>query len=328
MVLECAGAETQKHNNTCESQHANTTTREHHMSDAHLFTGAAPALVTPFTDEDDIDENAFRRLIDAQIEAGVDGLVVLGTTGENPTVSHEERRLVTDLAVEQAEGRVPVVMGTGTNSTRESVRFSKEAARAGADGLLVVGPYYNKPTQEGFFRHVAAVADAAPDCPIIVYNVPGRTSFNVEADTMLRLAEKVPGVAGVKEASGDLEQITDLLARRPDGLAVYSGDDEMTLPLVALGGDGVVSVLSNVLPQRFSTMVHAALDDRIAEARRRHLTLLPAMRACFFQTNPLPVKAVLADEGRITGRVRLPLAPMGESTRRRVLDAFAPFLGG
>jgi 4-hydroxy-tetrahydrodipicolinate synthase len=206
------------------------------------------------------------------------------------------------------------------------VRFSQEAARAGADGLLVVGPYYNKPTQKGFYQHVAAVADAVPDCPIIVYNVPGRTSFNVRPETMLRLAEEIPSVAGVKEASGDLEQITDLLARRPEGLAVYSGDDEITLPLVALGGDGVVSVISNALPGRFSSMVHAALADDIAEARRRHLELLPAMRACFFQTNPLPVKAVLAATGQVTGRARLPLAPMEEATRQRVLDAFSDFL--
>ena len=295
-------------------------------SDDFLFTGTAPALVTPFTEDREIDEEAFRDLIDTQIESGVDGLVVLGTTGENPTITDQERRRITDLAVQHTDGRVPVILGTGTNATQESVRFSQEAARAGADGLLVVGPYYNKPTQKGFYQHVAAVADAVPDCPIIVYNVPGRTSFNVRPETMLRLAEEIPSVAGVKEASGDLEQITDLLAHRPEGLAVYSGDDEITLPLVALGGDGVVSVISNALPGRFSSMVHAALADDIAEARRRHLELLPAMRACFFQTNPLPVKAVLAATGQVTGRVRLPLAPMEEATRRRVLDAFSDFL--
>ena len=293
-----------------------------------LFTGTAPALVTPFTEANDIDETAFRHLIEAQIAGGVDGLVVLGTTGENPTISREERRLITDVAVDAADGRVPVVLGTGTNATGQSVQFSKEAACAGADGLLVVGPYYNKPTQNGFRRHVAAIADAVPDCPIIVYNVPGRTGFNVEADTMLHLAEEIPSVRGVKEASGDLAQITDLLAGRPEGLAIYSGDDEMAFPLVALGGDGVVSVLSNALPQRFSQMVSAVRTGDLAEARRQHLELLPAMRACFFQTNPLPIKAVLAEEGHIgTDRVRLPLAPMAETPRRRVLDAFAPLLG-
>lgn len=293
-----------------------------------LFTGTAPALVTPFTEDDEIDEVAFRRLISDQIDGGVEGLVVLGTTGENPTISHEERRRLVDLSVEHADGRVPVVIGTGTNSTRESVRFSKEAADAGADGLLVVGPYYNKPTQEGFFQHVAAVAEAVPGCPIIVYNVPGRTSFNVEAETMLRIAEEIPSVKGVKEASGDLEQITDILAHRPGDLAVYSGDDEITLPLVALGGDGVVSVISNALPGRFSAMVRAALEGDFTEARRRHLELLPAMRACFFQTNPLPVKAALAAAGKMREHVRLPLAPMDEEARRRVLDTFAPFMEG
>jgi 4-hydroxy-tetrahydrodipicolinate synthase len=296
------------------------------MSDSYVFTGTAPALVTPFTENDEIDENAFRHLIERQIEGGVNGLVVLGTTGENPTISAEERRRITDLAVEAADGRVPVILGTGTNATQESVRFSKQAARAGADGLLVVGPYYNKPTQEGFYQHVATIAEAVPDCPIIVYNVPGRTSFNVEPETILRLAEEVPSMAGVKEASGDLEQITDLLAHRPEGLAVYSGDDEITLPLVALGGDGVVSVTANALPERFSEMVRAALADEIGEARRRHLALLPAMRACFFHTNPLPVKAALAATGQINGRVRLPLAPMDEAERRRVLNAFSAFL--
>ncbi len=294
------------------------------MSDAFLFRGSAPALVTPFTEGDVIDEEAFRRHIAWQIKGGVAALVVLGTTGENPTVTHDERRRLVDLAVDEAAGRVPVIVGTGTNATRESIVFSREAAEAGADGLLVVGPYYNKPTQEGFQKHVAAIADAT-DCPIILYNVPGRTSFNITAETVLRLAEEVPSVAGVKEASGSLAQITDILAARPDHLAVYAGDDEMTLPLLALGGDGVVSVLSNALPERFIRLVRAGLQGDFAEARRRHLALLPAMRACFFETNPLPVKAVLSAAGRMTGHVRLPLAPMDEAARRRVLQAFAPF---
>ena len=293
---------------------------------AHLFTGTAPALVTPFTEEDEIDERAFRRLVDDQVEGGADGLVVLGTTGENPTVTHAERRRLVDLAVEQAAGRVPVIVGTGTNSTRESAVFSREAAQAGADGLLVVGPYYNKPTQAGFRAHVTAIADAT-GCPILVYNVPGRTSFNVTAETMLRLAEEVPSVAGVKEASGNLAQIADILKGRPERLAVYAGDDEITLPLLALGGDGAVSVLSNVLPGRFSRMVRAALEGRFDEARRLHLELLPAMRACFFETNPLPVKTVLAAMGLMTGRVRLPLAPIeSAATRRRILEAFGAFV--
>ena len=296
------------------------------MSDV-LFRGTAPALVTPFTADDEIDELAFRRLIDAQLEGGVEGLVVLGTTGENPTITHDERRRLVDLAVEQADGRVPVIVGTGTNNTDESIVFSKEAARAGADGLLVVGPYYNKPPQEGFVAHVAAIAGAT-DCPIILYNVPGRTSFNIEPATVLRLAEEVPTVVGVKEASGDLGQISDILAHRPDGLAVYAGDDEMAFPMTALGGDGVVSVISNALPGPFSTMIRTALAGDFAAARSRHFDLLPAMRACFFATNPVPVKIVLAAQGLMEEHLRLPLAPLEASSpvRQRVLETFGEHL--
>lgn len=290
-----------------------------------LFTGTAPALITPFTPDDALDETALRSLIDWQIDQGVDGLVVLGTTGENPVVTDAERRRIVDVSVEQAEGRVPVIVGTGTNATQQSIRYSKEAAAAGADGLLVVGPYYNKPTQAGFRAHVAAIAEAT-DCPIIVYNVPGRTSFNVAAETMLALAEEIPSVVGVKEASGDLAQISDILAHRPDGCAVYAGDDEMGLPVIALGGDGVVSVISNAVPGPFSRMIHAALDGNLEAARRQHFALLPAMRACFAETNPIPVKAVLAEMGRCAPALRLPLVPLTDARRPEVMEAFAAFL--
>lgn len=297
------------------------------MAHDMLFRGVAPALVTPFTTDDSIDEEAFRDLIDLQIDGGVSALVVLGTTGENPTMTHEERRRIVDLAVAATEGRVPVIVGTGTNNTDESVLFSEEAVAAGADGLLVVGPYYNKPSQEGFFAHVETIAEAA-DAPIILYNVPGRTSFNVTADTTLRLAEDVPQVVGMKEASGDLEQISDILAHRPDGFAVYAGDDEMTLPLVALGGDGVVSVISNALPNQFVELVDAALDGDITRAREIHFSLLPAMRACFLETNPIPIKDICAALGWMEPHVRLPLTPMDERSpvRQRVLSAFDEFL--
>lgn len=291
------------------------------MSDAFLFRGAAPALVTPFDAEQEFDAAAFRALIDAQIEAGVAALVVLGTTGENATIWPEERREIVAVAIEQAAGRVPVVVGTGNNSTSESIVFSREAAEAGADGLLVVGPYYNKPPQAGFAAHVAAIADAT-DCPIILYNVPGRTGFNCTAETTLRIADEVPSVVGVKEASGDLAQISDILAHRPAHLAVYAGDDEMTLPLCALGADGVVSVLCNALPERFVALTRAALAGDLEAARHHHFALLPAMRACFFDTNPLPVKAVLAERGRVQETYRLPLVPLERAVRVRVLQAF------
>lgn len=295
------------------------------MATSPLFTGTAPALITPFTAEGSLDEPAFRALIDWQIEEGVEALVVLGTTGENPTVTDDERRRLTDVSIQHTAGRVPVIVGTGTNATSESVRYSREATDLGADGLLVVGPYYNKPTQAGFEAHVAAIADAT-DCPIVVYNVPGRTSFNLRAETMLRIVEAVPSVVGVKEASGDLAQISDLLAGRPDRLAVYAGDDEMAFPIVALGGEGVVSVVANVLPNRFSTLIREALKGNLDAARTQHFELLPAMRACFAETNPAPVKTVLAAMGRISPTLRLPLVELSESSRPRVMKAFAPFV--
>lgn len=290
-----------------------------------LFTGTAPALVTPFTVEGTFDEAAFRRLIDWQIEEGVEALVVLGTTGENPTVSDEERTRITRVSIEQAAGRVPVIVGTGTNSTSASVRYSREAKALGADGLLVVGPYYNKPSQAGFEAHVAAIA-AAADLPIILYNVPGRTVFNLTAETALKLAEEVPNVVGVKEASGNLAQISDILAHRPDGFAVYAGDDEMALPIIALGGEGVVSVIANALPHAYSTLIRTALGGDFATARRQHIAMIPAMRACFWGPNPVPIKAVLAEMGRMEATVRLPLVDLTDEDRERVIGAFAPFI--
>ncbi|MFB6273037.1 MAG: 4-hydroxy-tetrahydrodipicolinate synthase [Salinibacter sp.] len=292
-----------------------------------LFRGVAPALVTPFTDDDTIDEDAFRRLIDVQIERGVSAVVVLGTTGENPTVTDTERRQLVDAAVETTDDRVPVIVGTGTNNTDESVAFSEAAIDAGADGLLVVGPYYNKPSQAGFTAHVETIAEAA-DAPIILYNVPGRTRFNVAPETALHLAEEVPQVVGIKEASGEMDQINDLLVHRPEGFGIYAGDDEMALPLLAMGGDGAVSVISNALPAPFCELVDAALDGNLATARQRHTELLPAMRACFLETNPVPIKDVCAALGWMEPHVRLPLVPMDERSpvRQRVLSAFDDLL--
>jgi 4-hydroxy-tetrahydrodipicolinate synthase len=292
---------------------------------SHLFAGTGTALITPFTDDDRFDADAYRRFIDFQIEGGVEALIVLGTTGENATVWPEERTKIVDVAIEHTAGRVPVVVGTGNNSTSESVAFSKEAKAQGADGLLVVGPYYNKPSQEGFFRHVAAIAEAA-DTPIIIYNVPGRTSFNFTAETTLRIAEDIPTVVGVKEASGDLAQISDILAGRPDHLAVYSGDDEFAMPIAALGGHGVISVLSNAVPKAFSDLIRTALRGDVESAREQHFNLLPIMRACFFETNPIPIKTVVAEMGLVGNHMRLPLWPMTDDTRERVLKAFRPWM--
>ena len=297
------------------------------MSHDLLFRGVAPALVTPFTSDDTIDEDAFRRLIEVQIESGVSALVVLGTTGENPTITEAERRQLVDTAVETTDGRVPIIVGTGTNNTDQSIAFSESAVNAGADGLLVVGPYYNKPSQSGFTAHVEAIAGAA-DAPIILYNVPSRTSFNIAPETALHLAEQVPQVVGIKEASGEIDQINDLLVHRPDGFGVYSGDDEMTLPLLALGGDGAVSVVSNALPEPFCALVAAALDGDLETAREQHEELLPAMRACFLETNPIPIKDICAALGWMEPHVRLPLVAMEERSpvRQRVLSAFDDLL--
>jgi 4-hydroxy-tetrahydrodipicolinate synthase len=294
------------------------------MSDL-LFRGTAPALVTPFTSDDRIDEAAFRRLVDFQIDGGMEALVVLGTTGENPTVTHAERRRLVDLAVEQTAGRVPVIVGTGTNNTAQSVEFSREAVDAGADALLVVGPYYNKPTPNGLVRHVSMIADAA-DAPILLYNVPGRTGSNITAETTLRIADAVPAVFGVKEASGNLAQITDLLAQRPDGFGVYSGDDDLTLPMLALGADGLVSVIANAVPGAVSDLVRLGLAGDFEAARALHFQLLDAMRASFFESNPGPVKAVLAEMGMMDAAVRPPLDAVTAATHRRVLDAYRPHI--
>ena len=286
-----------------------------------LFRGNAPALVTPFTDNNEIDEAAFKQLIDDQIAGGVAGLVVLGTTGENPTISHKERQFIVDLALVHTAGRVPVIIGTGTNNTRESVQFSREAAEAGANGLLIVGPYYNKPTQAGLLAHVSEIAEAT-DCPIIFYNVPGRTASNAMPETILAMAGRILSLAGVKEASGNLAQITDILANRPASLAVYSGDDEITLPLLLMGGDGVISVISNARPSLMSEMTAAGLDGDFKTARELHFKMVDAMRACFYESNPVPVKTVLAHEGKMKAHVRLPLLPLSPGNLEDVLDAF------
>ena len=290
-----------------------------------LFKGAAPALVTPFDDNNQIDEPAFCKLIDRQIAGGSAAVVVLGTTGENATIAPSERTRLVDLAITHVAKRVPVIVGTGNNSTSESIEFSREAAKFGADGLLVVGPYYNKPPQAGFKAHVSAIADATP-CPIILYNVPGRTGFNATASTTLELAESIPSVVGVKEASADIAQISDILAGRPSTLAVYSGDDEFTLPLLALGADGIISVVSNVFPRHMSALVNLGLAGQFGEAKEAHFQLLNAMRACFMDTNPIPAKAMLADLGLIKSHVRLPLVLPSRDDKARIDAAIAPLL--
>jgi len=281
------------------------------------FRGCGTALVTPFKQDGSIDETALRNLVAWQVESGIDFLVPCGTTGETPTLSHDEWLQVIDITVEVVAGRVPIVAGATSNSTQDAVSKAKEvAARSGVDGILTASPYYNKPTQEGQYRHFRAIAEAV-DKPIILYNVPGRTGANIEPGTLARLAE-VPNIAGVKEASGNISQMAEVCHSVPETFAVLSGDDAVTLPLIALGGVGIISVASNEIPREMSEMTRAALANDWESARRIHRKYLPLMLANFIESNPLPVKAVLAMMGTIEEVYRLPMLPMRRDTRSRL----------
>lgn len=286
-----------------------------------MFQGVYTALVTPFAGNESIDEKALRNLVDAQISGGVSGLVPMGTTGESPTVTHEENIRVIEIVVEQAAGRVPVIAGTGSNATAEAVRMTKLAAEIGADATLQVAPYYNKPSAEGYYRHFTTVAESAK-LPILVYNIPGRTGKNIENATMLRLAEHEL-IVGVKEASGSMAQVMELIAAKPDGFDVLSGDDNLTLPILALGGQGVVSVASNLVPDKMAALVQAALGGDGAAAMRMHYELLPLFRAVFLDTNPIPIKYAMSRVFGITEQFRLPMCPMEAGLKKKMDEALA-----
>ena len=279
--------------------------------------GCGTALVTPFRQDGSIDESAFRNLVAWQVESGIDFLVPCGTTGETPTLSHDEWLHVIDMAVEVAAGRVPIVAGATSNSTNDAVQKAKEAAaRPGVDAILTASPYYNKPTQEGQYRHFRAIAEAV-DKPIVVYNVPGRTGANLEPATLVRLTE-VPNIIGVKEASGSVNQIAEICGLVPETFCVLSGDDAVTLPVIALGGVGVISVASNEIPAEMSAMTRAALSNDWDTARKLNRKYLPLMQANFIESSPLPVKAVLSMMGKIEEVYRLPLVPMRRDTRSKL----------
>jgi 4-hydroxy-tetrahydrodipicolinate synthase len=279
--------------------------------------GCGTALVTPFQQDGSIDEPALRNLVAWQVESGIDFLIPCGTTGETPTLSHDEWLRVIDLTIEVAAGRVPIVAGATSNSTQDAVEKAREvAARPGVDAILTASPYYNKPTQEGQYRHFRAIAEAAGK-PILLYNVPGRTGANIEPGTLARLAE-VPNVLGVKEASGNIAQIAEALNAVPEHFLVFSGDDAITLPVIALGGVGIISVASNEIPAEMAAMTRAALSNDWVTARSIHRKYLPLMQANFIESNPLPVKAVLAMLGRIEEVYRLPLLPMRRDTRSKL----------
>jgi len=287
-----------------------------------MFTGVITALVTPFRG-DAVDEEGLRRLVDEQIAAGIDGLVPVGTTGESPTVTVEEHIRVIEIVVQAAKKRVPVVAGTGSNSTRETIELSAAARKVGADGLLLVTPYYNRPGQEHMYRHFKAVIDAVP-LPVVLYNVPSRTASDLLPDTVARLAE-LPQVVGIKEATGSITRAAQILARVGDRLAVLSGDDAVTVPLYALGGKGVISVVSNVAPAAMSGMWDAAAAGDWKKARELYFKMLPLAEGLFVETNPIPVKAALAMMGRISDEIRAPLYPLApqhqEKLRGQLRDA-------
>jgi 4-hydroxy-tetrahydrodipicolinate synthase len=285
------------------------------------FTGVGTALVTPFTSSGAVDEAAVRRLARRQIEAGVHFLVPCGTTGEAPTLSGEERRRVVELVVEEAGGRVPVLAGAGGYDTREVVESARAMREAGADGLLSVTPYYNKPTPEGLFRHYQAIGEAVP-LPILVYNVPGRTGCNVDPATLARLAT-IDNVAGVKEASGNVTQICEVLKAVPADFLVLSGDDALTLPAMAVGARGVISVASNEVPGEMARLVEAAERNDFAAAREIHSRLLPLMLANFAESNPIPVKAAMAQMGLLGETYRLPMVPPRAETREKLSRVLA-----
>jgi 4-hydroxy-tetrahydrodipicolinate synthase len=282
-----------------------------------LFRGTGTALVTPFRKDGAVDEVVLRELVDRQIKAKVEALVPVGSTGEGATLSESEQAHVMEIVVEQARGRIPVIGGASSNSTIKAIALAKEAKLRGVDAILSVAPFYNKPTQEGIFQHFAAVADAV-EIPVVIYNVPGRTASNIDAHTTIRLAEEVSFIAGVKEASGNFAQIMEILRNRPRGFGVWSGDDAITLPLIALGADGIISVVSNEIPADFSAMVRYALKGRFDKARDLHYKLLDLMNINFIESNPIPVKAAMAMMGLLEDHYRLPLTPITDTSRQKV----------
>jgi 4-hydroxy-tetrahydrodipicolinate synthase len=281
------------------------------------FTGAGTALITPFTRSGDLDEAAVRRLGRRQIDAGIHFLAPCGTTGENPTLTGLERRRIVEILAEEAAGKVPILAGAGGYNTKEVIELARELAKAGAGGFLSVTPYYNKPTQEGLYQHYRAIAESTP-LPIVVYNVPGRTGVNVEVATLVRLAA-IPNIIGVKEASGNMQQMCEVCRAVPDEFLVLSGDDVMALPLMAVGGRGLISVVSNEIPSEVAQMIEAAERNDFAAARAIHHRIMPLMLANFVEANPIPVKAAMAAMGLIEDAYRLPMVGPKPESREKIV---------
>ena len=286
------------------------------MKDVSNLRGCGTALVTPFKEDLSIDEDALRKFVEFQVSGGIDFLVPCGTTGESPTLTDSEHRRVVEIVLEEARGRVPVIAGAGGYNTAHVIKLARECERIGVQALLSVTPYYNKPTQEGLYQHFKAIAEAT-SLPIIVYNVPPRTNVNILPETMARLAE-IPNIIGVKEASGNISQIAEIVTMVSPEFKVLSGDDSMTLPLIAVGGVGLISVASNETPSRMTALVGACLQNNWDEARRLNRELFPLMKANFIETSPGPVKAAVAMMGRIKEVYRLPMVPVKPQTKERL----------
>jgi 4-hydroxy-tetrahydrodipicolinate synthase len=286
------------------------------------FQGTATAIITPFRKDGSIDEAALRRFVDFQIAGGVEALVPVGTTGENPTLNAKEQQRVVEIVIDQAKSRVKIFAGAGSNNTVDVIEKARVVKQAGADAALVVGPYYNKPTQNGYFTHFKTIADAV-DIPLIIYNVPGRTGGNIEAATMLRMAEEIPNVVMAKEASGNMAQLMEIARNKPEHFSLLSGDDALAYSIVALGGDGCISVVSNEMPKEFSHLMRLCLKGQWDEARKLHYRLLPLMNVNFIESSPIPVKTALAMMGMIEEAFRLPMVPITEQSRgklRKILE--------
>jgi 4-hydroxy-tetrahydrodipicolinate synthase len=271
------------------------------------------AMVTPFDQHGEVDYNAARTLVNHLIDNGTDGLVVAGTTGESPTLTTEEKVELFKLVVETSAGRVPVIAGTGSNNTRASIKLTKLAEGAGVDGIMLVTPYYNKPSQEGLFQHFKAIAEST-SLPVMLYNIPGRSVVNMSVDTVVRLSE-INNIVSVKEASGNLDMMTEIISRTPENFSLYSGDDGLTLPVLAIGGTGVVSVASHIIGNEMQEMINQFKSGRVQEAATTHQSLLPIMKAMFAAPNPVPVKAALTMQGVQVGDVRLPMIPLTEEEK-------------
>lgn len=296
------------------------------MNRLNYLNGSLVAIVTPFNENGSIDFEAYERLVKRQLEGGTNAIVVAGTTGESAALSENEYADLIRFTVKQVNGEVPVIVGSGSNVTQRAIQHSTVAKREGADGLLILNPYYNKPTEEGIFRHFKAIANSV-DLPIILYNVPGRTGSNMSAELILKIANTLPNIIGVKEASGDLNQVMEIIANRPDNFKVYSGDDAMALSIIAAGGDGCISVVANQIPTEFSRMINAAIANDIVTAREIHYRYLNLMNMNFMESNPIPVKTSLYMMGLIKNEFRAPIYPMENQKNWKLLQAELETLG-